>query len=154
MIKRTLVVALLLTIPSFARQEPVAFVGVRYLRFAEKPEKKDAQAVDCVLEVTKETGAVQLVAQGDRLLSLEKGQITHLVYERVTKQRVVSGVLIAWPLLFSKGRKHFLTIQYKTAQGKRDFAPLSLAGDDVREILDTLEAATGVKVQKHLDETR
>jgi len=143
--------ALLLTAASPARQEPVAFVGVKYLKAA---EKKEAQAVDCVLEVTKETGEVRLVAQGDELVRMARSQITHLVYERMTKQRVVPGLLVLWPLPFTKGRKHFLTIQYKTAQGKSDFASLSLAGEDIREILDTLESATGVKIQKYLNETR
>ncbi len=147
----SLMLVLLPTIPSFAGQEPVAFVGVKYLKAA---EKKEAQAVDCVLEVTMETGEVRLVAQGDEQVRMAKSQITHLVYERMTRQRAVPGVLVLWPLPFTKGHKHFLTIQYKTAQGKSDFASLSLAGDDVREILDTLESATGVKIQKHLNETR
>jgi hypothetical protein len=142
---------LILTLPCLARQEPVAFVGVKYLKAA---ETREMQARDCVLELVRETGAVRLSFQGGELLSLSKAQITHLVYERMTKQRVGTSALIVWPLPFTKGRKHFLTIQFKTPEGKRDFASLSLAGEDVRDILDALESATGVKIQRYNHETR
>ncbi|MGH9842081.1 MAG: hypothetical protein ACREEM_25285 [Blastocatellia bacterium] len=143
-----LILTIALAGSSVARQEPIAFVGVKYLKAAEKNE---AQAVDCVLEIVKETGELRLVSQGDELLRMDKSQITHLVYERMTKQRVAPGLLVFWPLPFTKGRKHFLTIQYKDAEGKRDFASLSLDQTDVQEVLDVLEAATGIKIQKVLD---
>jgi hypothetical protein len=134
-----------------AQSEPDFFTHLKCLKNA---DKKPAEAVSCDLEVHHATGEIRLLSNGTEVSRLAKSQVTHLVYERFTKQRVASGVLIAWPLLFTKGRKHFLTIQFKTPEGKRDFLSLSLDASNHQKILDSLERATGVKVRKHLDETR
>jgi hypothetical protein len=138
-----------------AQSEPAFYPFLKCLKSADKnADKKPAEAVSCDLEVNSSTGELRLLSNEIEITRLAKSQVTHLVYERFTKQRVASGVLIAWPLLFTKGRKHFLTIQFKTPEGKRDFLSLSLDAGNYQKILDAVETATGVKVEKHLDEIR
>ena len=136
---------------SLTQSAPEVFRNVKYLKMASRVQ---SEAIDCELKIARETGEVSLVSGKTKIVTLTKSQITHLVYERRMRQRVVSGVLIAWPLLFTKGRQHFLAIQYTSEQGKRDFAQLSLDSSNYQKILETLEAATGVKIQKYTDEPR
>jgi hypothetical protein len=50
-------------------------------------------------------------------------------------------------LLFSKKRKHFVTIGYKDNDGKEQVAVLELGKDIVRTTLPILEARSGKKIE-------
>lgn len=53
----------------------------------------------------------------------------------------------ALPMLFSKKKKHFLTIAFVNAQGENEAIILELAKGVVRTTLPILEARTGKKVE-------
>jgi hypothetical protein len=55
--------------------------------------------------------------------------------------------LAALPMLFSKKKKHFLTIGYANAAGENEAIVLELAKDIVRSTLPILEARTGRQVE-------
>ena len=142
--------ALLLAIAARAQERPEFFPLAKCLKTG---EKKQTEAVDCDLEVYRSTGTVRVVSGVTVLLKLEKAQITNIVYERVTRQHLAAGVFLAWPVTFPKGRKHFLTVQYKRDDGKSDFLPLSLDRSNYERALVSLEEATGVRVERHLNES-
>jgi hypothetical protein len=123
------------------------FDDVKYLKTA---DKKKAEEVNAELEINKETGDLLVTVIKGEPIKISKSQITNLVYERTSRPRYVSGLLLAWPLLFTKGKKHFLTIQYKSAE-KGEFVILHLDKNNYQPILASAEAATGVKVEKMID---
>jgi hypothetical protein len=126
---------------SILAQSSVAdrFKDVKYVKTAEK--KAD--------EI--EGGGIRFLSKGSELVKVEKPQVTSLLYERTSRPRYVSGLLLAWPLLFTKGKKHFLTIQYKNNAGQGEFALLHLDKSNYQAILAAVEAATGVKVERTID---
>lgn len=75
-------------------------------------------------------------------------RIKALHYERAAKPRYAAGLLVAWPLLFTKSKQHYLTIQYADDAGAGKFVMMQLAKENFRTVLDTLEADTGVKVDR------
>jgi len=65
------------------------------------------------------------------------------------------GSVVLSPLvLFSKKRKHFLTIGYIDAAGKQQAAVFELGKDIIRTTLAILEARTGKKIEYQDDEAR
>lgn len=85
---------------------------------------------------------------GDRTeMDVPFDRVTHLVYEKASKPRYAAGLLLAWPLLFTKSKQHFLTVQYR--QG--DEGKYASEGN-YREVLASTEAATGQKIDR--DEER
>ena len=144
------VVALAFSLPgSILAQSNVAdrFKDVKYVKTAEK--KTDEIAGE--LEIDKQNGGIRFLSKGSELVKVEKPQVTSLLYERTSRPRYVSGLLLAWPLLFTKGKKHFLTIQYKNSAGQGEFALLHLDKSNYQAILAAIEAATGVKVERTID---
>jgi hypothetical protein len=80
-------------------------------------------------------------------LEIKAASMTSAVYERNATPRIAAGLLLAWPLIFTKEKKHFLTIQYKESdQGK--YAIFRLDKDNYREILAIIEPTTGMKVER------
>ncbi len=57
-------------------------------------------------------------------------------------------------LLFSKKRKHFVTIGYKDAEGKEQVAVFELGKDLVRTTLPILEARSGKKIEYQDEEAK
>ncbi len=65
-------------------------------------------------------------------------------YERAAKPRIGMGLLVAWPLMFTKSKKHFLTVQH--ADG---YSVFQLDKGNYMQILAAMEAATGKRVERH-----
>jgi hypothetical protein len=93
--------------------------------------------------------AVQFAVKGQRELDIPFENITGLIYERASKPRYALGLLVAWPLLFTKSKKHYLTIQYKGADGQGQVAVIQLDKSNYQMAVATAEAQTGVKVERH-----
>ena len=81
-------------------------------------------------------------------LEIPYAQITGLLYEKTSKPRYALGLLVAWPLLFTKSKGHYLTIQYKQPDGQGQFALIRLDKDNYQMALAAAEAQTGVKLQR------
>lgn len=56
--------------------------------------------------------------------------------------------MLAWPLLFTKSKKHFVTIQYTDATGQGKFEIVRLDKGNFTLALATLEADTGIKIER------
>ena len=87
-----------------------------------------------------------LVVAPDRLtfnnLQIPAAQVSNIVYERASRPRYAAGLLLAWPLLFTKSKQHFLTVQHG------DYSVFKLDKNDYRQVLAAVEAATGRKIER------
>lgn len=77
-------------------------------------------------------------------LKIPLESVTGIVYERAAKPRYALGLLVAWPLLFTKGKQHYLTVQHQDG-----YALFRLPKGKHREIVAALEAATGHHAEWH-----
>lgn len=81
-------------------------------------------------------------------------QMDDLEYGQKAGRRIGVAVVVNPLFLFSKKRKHFLTIGWKDAQDKQHAAVLELGKSVVRTTMATLEARTGKKIDYQDDEAR
>jgi hypothetical protein len=98
--------------------------------------------------------------RGDKL-TIPYAQIIDLEYGQKAGRRVgaaVATTVLLGPIglltLFSKKRKHFLTIGYKDAADKDQVAVLELGKDIVRITLPIVETRSGKKVEYQDEEAR
>jgi hypothetical protein len=80
--------------------------------------------------------------------------VTELEYGQKAGRRVAVGLLVSPVALFSKKRKHYLTINFKDADGKDQAVVFELGKDIVRKTLAVIEARTGKKVEYQDEEAR
>ena len=93
-----------------------------------------------------QTKSTQLQVPYERINLLEYGQ--------QAGRRVALAVVISPLLLLSKARKHFLTISYTDEQDRQQAMVFQVHKSDVRAVLASLEARTGLKVDYQDNEAR
>ncbi len=86
--------------------------------------------------------------QPDVAVKFQPASITSALYERASRPRYISALLIAWPLIFTKGKKHFLTIQYRAYSGVGGYVIFHMDKSNFRAILGAVEASTGKKIER------
>jgi hypothetical protein len=91
--------------------------------------------------------------QGGKL-EVPYDHINDLEYGQKAGRRLGVAIALTWMALFSKKRKHFLTVGYTDANDKQQAAVFELGKDIVRVTLASLEARTGRKVDYEDDEAR
>ena len=79
-------------------------------------------------------------------LAIPYSQVNDLEYGQKAGRRIGLAITVSPWLLFSKKRKHFLTVGWKDEQDKQHAAVLELGKSIIRTTLATLEARTGKKV--------
>lgn len=87
-------------------------------------------------------------------LVIPYSSIDGLEYGQKAGRRVAMAILISPFALFSKKRKHFLTINYIDSNEKQQAVVLELGKDVVRTTLASLEARTGRKIEYQDEEAR
>ena len=87
-------------------------------------------------------------------LAIPYDQVNDLEYGQKAGRRIGLAIAISPWLLFSKKRKHFLTVGWKDEQGKQHAAVFELGKSIIRTTIATLEARTGKKVDYQDDEAR
>ncbi|HEV2112589.1 MAG TPA: hypothetical protein VGR50_00490 [Terriglobales bacterium] len=87
-------------------------------------------------------------------LEIPYDQVNDLEYGQKAGRRLGVAIAVTWMALFSKKRKHFLTIGYKDANDKQQAAVFELGKNIVRVTLASLEARTGRKVEYEDEEAR
>ena len=87
-------------------------------------------------------------------LGIPYDQVNDLEYGQKAGRRVGLAIAISPWLLFSKKRKHFLTVGWKDEQGKQHAAVFELGKSIIRTTIATMEARTGKKVDYQDDEAR
>ncbi len=87
-------------------------------------------------------------------LTIPYDQVDSLEYGQKSGRRLGVAIAVTPLALFSKKRKHFLTISWKDENDKQQAAVFELGKDIVRTELATLEARTGRKIEYQDDEAR
>lgn len=87
-------------------------------------------------------------------LKIPYDQVDDLEYGQKAGRRVGVAIMVSPLALFSKKRKHFLTVGWKDEQDKQHAAVFELGKEVVRTTIATLEARTGKKVDYQDDEAR
>ena len=93
-----------------------------------------------------DTGEAKLEIPYDKVDSLEYGQ--------KAGRRVGVAFAINPIFIFSKKRRHFLTLGYTDAEGKQQAAVFEMGKDVIRVSLASLEARTGKKIEYQDEEAR
>jgi len=106
----------------------------------------------------------QLTFEEDKLVfKLEKGKdaitmpykaVETIEYGQKAGRRLGVALVVSPLFLFSKKRKHYVTISFVDADGKKQGAVLELAKGIVSDTLKTLETKTGKKVEYESDEAK
>ncbi len=97
----------------------------------------------------KTKGLVFMEKGGREMFSTPYTAIRTLTYERAARPRYWLG-LVAREFLFTREKKHFLTIQYGP-EGSGQYALLRLHKNNFRHVLAMLESGTGKKIE-HIEE--
>jgi hypothetical protein len=87
-------------------------------------------------------------------LTIPYDRIDSLEYGQKAGRRLGLAIAVTPLALFSKKRKHFLTIGYKDEDDKQQAVVLELGKDVIRTTLATLEARSGRKIEYQDDEAR
>lgn len=87
-------------------------------------------------------------------LRIPYAAITELEYGQKAGRRVGVAIMVSPLALFSKKRKHYLTISYKDANDKEQAAVFELGKDIVRTTVKVLETRSGKDVVFQDEEAR
>ena len=82
------------------------------------------------------------------------GKINTLEYGQRVNRRYAEAILISPFLLLAKKRKHFLTVGYTDEEGHQQAMVFELPKGVVRQMLVSLEAKTGRRVEYQDEEAR
>ena len=80
--------------------------------------------------------------------------INTLEYGLRVSRRYVEAALISPVFLFGKKKAHFLTIGFVDKDGKQQAMVLKVDKDDIRPLLVSLEARTGLRIEYQDEEAR
>ena len=142
----SLVFALLASTSAVAQ---TTFDKATYMR-APAPGQKKGDTVKGVLVFDGTAKELQFVVEkgGVSAFSIKYVAIKSLLYERSAKPRYALGILVAWPLLFTKSKKHYLTIHYTDPAATGQFVIVQLDKSNFQVALATAEAETGKRVER------
>jgi len=87
-------------------------------------------------------------------LSIPYDRINSLEYGQKAGRRLGLAIAVTPLALFSKKRKHFLTLSYMDAAEKQQAAVFELGKDVVRTTLASIEARSGRKIEYQDEEAR
>ena len=104
------------------------------------------------IEATDDQYLVFWANKADLRIAYDK--INLLEYGQKVDRRYALAVVISPLFLLSKKRQHFLTIGYADEGGHQQALVFRVEKDDVRSLLVSLEARTGLKVQFQDEEAR
>jgi hypothetical protein len=129
-------------------QAPFDFDKAEYLKPAAAGSKKGETVAGTLRFDTAKKEVGFLDKKGNPAVDIKYDSIKSMLYEKTAKPRYAAGLLLAWPLLFTKSKKHYLTIQYSDASGSGQFIIIHLDKSNFREAIARAESETGKKVDR------
>jgi hypothetical protein len=126
-------------------------------------DSKKAEYVGGTIQGIQEKSEGQLITNDEAALHFkgDKGgvdipyaAIESLEYGQKAGRRVGVAIMVSPLALFSKKRKHFLTIGYKDAAGKDQAGVFELGKDIVRTTLTVVETRSGKKIEYQDEEAK
>jgi len=148
--KRLIAVALLI---SFASVSILAVDGKKAM-YVGGTRTDIKEAAEGRLDVSSETEMAFTPDKTKVRHTLLYSGVTELEYGQKAGRRVAVALLVSPFALFSKKRKHYLTVSYTDTAGKDAAVVFELGKDIVRTTLAVIEARTGKKIQYQDDEAR
>ena len=79
---------------------------------------------------------------GQQYFSIPTGAVTELFYSRVSGRRIGAAIIFTPFLLFSKGRKHYLTVSFNDGEKMLGAVEFKLHKSNYRGVLRTAEVVT------------
>jgi hypothetical protein len=142
-----------LLIVTFLLAEALFGLSGKEVRYAGGTIAEIAPNAVGVLDLSDQA-AVFTTKNGKAKVSMPYAAIQSLEYGQKAGRHVAAAVIISPLFLFSKKRKHFLTIEFIDAESKKQGAVFELSKGIVSRTLDTLGARSGKKVEYESDEAR
>jgi hypothetical protein len=105
-----------------------------------------APKAEGVLATTDEAKLVFIAEKGQGMIEIPWKKIEEAEYGQKVGRRVKTAILLTPLALFSKARKHYLTITYKDAKDESQSAVFELGKELVRTTLAVVETRTGRKI--------
>lgn len=136
---RIFIAALLLSVPLSAQTAAPAFDKSMLIT---NDDEGKTEKVDGILRIESD----RIVFDGKKdgkVFEAAYADVTKLIYERTKKPRYSAGLLLAWPLLFTKEKQHYLTVESKGA-----YAFIKLHKGRYRAAIAALESASGKEVER------
>jgi hypothetical protein len=134
---------------------PLAAVGSRKAEYVGGTITGISEAAEGLLDTTTESQLVFTPERGKGpSIMIPYTSITELEYGQKAGRRVGAAILVNPLLLFSKKRKHFLTISYKDKDAKDQAVVLELGKDIVRTTLTIVETRSGKQIEYQDEEAR
>src|SRR5665213_831456 len=90
----------------------------------------------------------------DTAISVAWSDVNNLEYGMHVDRRYLEAILISPLFLIAKKRTHFLTIGYMDSAGHEQAVVLEVSKGDIRQLLVSLEARTGRRVEYQDEEAR
>ena len=156
--KKTVAVALVLMfvvelpLEAGLGSDKTLYVGGTVKNLKELTEGRSSAKDDKVFVFSYSGGNFQIPYE--RVNSLEYGQKAGRRVGATIGWGVTTLGVAALPLLFSKKRKHYLSIGYTGEDGKAQGVVLQLGKDVTRPTLFTLETRTGKQIEYESDEAK
>jgi hypothetical protein len=145
---RTLLVCLFLCLPALAFENSagsrVSYLGGTLAQFA--------QGSDGALDAVDQDYFVFWTRKQN--LRVPYTRINVIEYGQKVGRRIAMAVLISPMFVLSKKRAHFLTVGYQDDDGRQQAMVFRVDKSDIRTVLVTLEARTGLKVQYQDEDAR
>ncbi|MGH9877571.1 MAG: hypothetical protein ACRD5H_08025 [Nitrososphaerales archaeon] len=116
--------------------------------YLKTPNEKKTKQIDGTFVLDSSAKTARFVTKGKTEIEIPYGSITGLLYERAATPRYSAAVFVSPLFLFSKSKKHFLTIQYKNAEGQGQFALIRFDKKNWQPAVAAVEAQTGIKVER------
>ena len=125
------------------------FGKVEYLPPKVEGQKHGADPIKGHVIFDKEKKVVEFQNEkGQQIASVPYDKIKSMLYEKTSHPRYTEAILISPFFLFSKTKKHFLTVQYTDERGDGKFMMLHMDKSNAEDIVNTAEAQTGQKVTR------
>lgn len=90
----------------------------------------------------------------DKAITVAWSDVNEIEYGLHVDRRYLEAVLISPLFLIAKKRTHFLTIGYTDPEGRQQAVVLEVGKSDIRQLLVSLEARTGRRVEYQDEEAR
>jgi len=143
----------------------VLILSLLWIPFAEAAVRgKSARYVGGTLSVFKdavngtwdmaESEVVFAAEKGGGKVSIPYAKIETIEYGQKAGRRVGVALVVNPLFLFYKKRKHFVSISFLDAEGKKQGAVFELAKGIVKESVTTLETKSGKKVEFESDDAK
>lgn len=130
-----------------------AYVGGTWTGVKEGTEGTLDTSADDALKFTTKKGVPQSIPY-NAIKTLEYGQKAGRRVGATVALGVTTLGIGALPMLFSKKRKHYLTIGYAGTDGKEHGVVLELGKNITRQTLTVMEARSGKQIEYESDEAK